>query len=308
MDYCDTLRAQHYNATILSIRYAHPDLMVLCVRPDFEIPPYKAGQYTTLGLGFWEPRLDGSGEEHLKPGQGEKLVKRAYSLSSPLVDAHGSLFPANDEDFFEFYITLVHPSDGNPAPTFTPRLFRLREGDRLHVGEKITGHYTLEALTPGTDLVLFGATGTGEAPNNRMIWDLLWSGHEGRIVSAVCTRYRKDLAYETAHRQLEQQFPQYQYIVLTTREAENVGQKVYLQDLIRSGQLEDLIQANLDPSRSHVFLCGNPAMIGSPKVDKATGEKTYPAPVGVTEVLETDKGFTMDQGKRRGNIHVEEYW
>ena len=71
----------------------------------------------------------------------------------------------------------------------TPRLFMLREGDRLFLSEKIAGVYTLDPVQPD-DTVIFLATGTGEAPHNYMLWELLRRGHPGRILSACCVRYQ----------------------------------------------------------------------------------------------------------------------
>ena len=79
-------------------------------------------------------------------------------------------------------------------PALTPRLFMLEEGDRINIGEKITGHYTLDPVKPG-DTVVFLGTGTGEAPHNYMLWDLLRRGHTGKILLACCVRYRRDLGY-----------------------------------------------------------------------------------------------------------------
>jgi len=45
-------RNAKYNATVVSIRKVHSDLMVLRVKPDKAIRPHRAGQYTLLGLGF----------------------------------------------------------------------------------------------------------------------------------------------------------------------------------------------------------------------------------------------------------------
>jgi ferredoxin--NADP+ reductase len=103
--------------------------------------------------------------------------------------------------------------------------------------------------------------------------------------------------------------PRYKYLALTTREADTVGHKVYIQDLITSGQLEEQLGDRLDPGRTHVFLCGNPKMIGVPVKDPATGQRGYPQPVGVIEVLE-GRGFQADYApaKVKGNVHFEEYW
>jgi len=184
----------------------------------------------------------------------------------------------------------------------------LTHGGRLFLGAKIAGHYTLEPVKP-TDNVVFLSTGTGEAPHNYMLWELLRNNHQGKILSACCVRYRRDLAYVPIQQELTRRYPNYTYLSLTTREADNAGNKVYIQDLITSGQLEERLGEALDPTRTHVYLCGNPKMIGAPGIDKATGAAVYPQPPGVIEIL-SKRGFRMDQPslKLKGNIHIEEYW
>jgi ferredoxin--NADP+ reductase len=184
----------------------------------------------------------------------------------------------------------------------------LKEGDRLNIGEKITGHYTLEPVKPG-ETVLFLGTGTGEAPHNYMTLELLRGGHTGKIFHACCVRYLRDLAYIETHHRLTARHPNYHYMALTTRESDTVGKKVYIQDLITSGQLEAQLGEKLDPAKTHVFLCGNPAMIGVPQKNKETGAREYPKPSGVIEILEA-RGFQADNAaaKIKGNIHFEEYW
>jgi ferredoxin--NADP+ reductase len=142
-----------------------------------------------------------------------------------------------------------------------------------------------------------------------MLWELLANNHRGRILAACCVRYKQDLGYLSIHEELMRRYPHYTYLSLTTREATNAGQKVYIQDLITSGQLEERMGDVLDPTRTHVYLCGNPKMIGAPEVDRATGTSVFPQPQGVIEIL-AGKGFTQDQpsAKIKGNIHIEEYW
>ena len=82
-----------------------------------------------------------------------------------------------------------------------------------------------------------------------MIAELLRRGHEGRILSAVCVRYRKDLAYNEQHAVLVERYPNYRYLPLTTREPENEGDKVYIQDLLASGKLETELGVPPRPSR-----------------------------------------------------------
>jgi ferredoxin--NADP+ reductase len=141
-----------------------------------------------------------------------------------------------------------------------------------------------------------------------MTWELLRKGHRGRIVSACCVRYRQDLAYLSIHERLMQRFSSYTYLWLTTRDP-TVQKKVYIQELIQSGQLEERLGKPLDPANTHVFLCGNPNMIGVPEVDRQTGARHYPKTLGVIEILEK-RGFQTDLHSRKiqGNIHFEEYW
>lgn len=301
------LRAKHYNAVVASLVKPHSDLMVLRVRPDFQVPAHVPGQYGTLGLGQWEPRHPDCQPDVTKPGEEQKLIRRAYSLSSSILDRRGHIEDRAGANWVEFYIVLVRSADKNP-PALTPRLFMLKEGDRLFLGEKITGHFTLEPVKP-TDNVIFLSTGTGEAPHNYMTWELLRRGHQGKILAACCVRYKQDLGYLPTHELLMQKYPNYRYLPLTTRETNNLGHKVYIQDLITSGQLEERLGDVLDASRTHVFLCGNPKMIGVPEKNAATGETTFPKPPGVIEIL-TARGFQLDQPKLKlpGTLHFEEYW
>jgi ferredoxin/flavodoxin---NADP+ reductase len=305
------LRKRHYNATVVDLRLVHDELMVLRVRPDFGIPEFHAGQYTTLGLGYWEPRAPDTQHEELAESQVRKVVKRAYSISFPILGETGELLDPAQSDFLEFYVVLVRETPCLP-PALTPRLFHLQSGDRLFVGEKIVGHYTLASVRGGQDVIFF-ATGTGEAPHNAMLAELLLRRHAGRIVNAVCVRKRCDLGYLATHEQLAGRFSNYRYVPLTTREPVNLDRtlpdyvgKQYIQKLIESGQLEQELGHPLDPRRAHVFLCGNPAMIGIPEIDDE-GNHYYPQPTGVIELLE-QRGFRAAERGTGGNIHFEKYW
>jgi len=303
------LRSQKYNATIVRLHKVHADLMILRLRPDHPRQAHQPGQYSVLGLGNWEPRMPGCQEEHLAPGDESKLARRSYSLSCSVLDDHNQLLDLAQTDWVEFYVVLVRRSeDPHKPPALTPRLFMLKEGDRLMLGEKIAGHYTLDPVQRG-DTVIFLGTGTGEAPHNYMLWELLRRGHQGRILSACCVRLRQDLAYRGIHAQLMQRYPSYTYLSLTTREPDNLGRKVYIQDLITSGRLEEELGQPLDPQRTHVFLCGNPKMIGVPEKDRVSGQRIFPQPPGVIELLE-GRGFQCDNPaiKFKGSIHYEEYW
>lgn len=297
----DELRAEHYNATITYFEPTHSDLWVLRVKPDRGEISHLPGQYASLGLGYWEARIDTAEDPRLDE-QWEKLVRRSYSISSRMFDEHGYLSGEEGAEELEFYIVLVPPTDDN-VPGLTPRLALKRPGDRIYLGPKVAGRYTLAPVTDPMGTVLFFSTGTGEAPHNAMVVELLRKGHRGPILSAVSVRQWADLGYLDKHRELESRYPNYRYVAMPTREPD--VPKRYLQTLISDGLLTSEHGIDLDPARTHVFLCGNPAMIGLP--EEVDGELRYPETTGVVELL-AGHGFTLDHRKERGNIHFEEYW
>lgn len=305
------LRQTHYNAGVISLRRCHDDLLVMRVRTDEPPPRWIPGQYVLLGLGGWEPRAPGTQPEIPDDQRLQSIIRRPYSVSASILNDRGLLqFPPDAPDL-EFYITLVRQGH-QAAPELTPRLFGLMPGSRLQVGHKFSGRFTLEHISADCD-VLFFATGTGEAPHNAMIAELLCREHPGQIVSAVCVRKRADLAYLETHRELERRFPNYHYLVATTREPENLDPAVpryvgkqYLQGLLQEGVVERAIGHSLDPDRTHVYLCGNPAMIGIPQTDDF-GNRNYPSPAGMIELLER-RGLRGDDRQHHGNIHFEKYW
>lgn len=311
------LRDKHYNATVTQLTHVTRHLLRMRVRLDEGVADngpalhYDPGQYTTLGMGYWEPRVDGAQPETLDEKTVQRVVKRAYSISCRLLDDDGKVTPAGDESDLEFYIALVM-ENGEKPPGLTPRLFLLKEGDRLHMGPRPKGVFTLGDIKP-TDNVLFGGTGTGEAPHNAMLSKLLAAGHQGGIASLSCVRYREDLGYTPEHEQLMAKYPNYRYLALTTREPENrdeddpnyVGVQ-YVQNLLDGPDAAEKVGFELDPAKTHVFLCGNPSMIGIPHKDGDPAGR-YPTPRGAVEVLE-GLGFKADEPKSPGNIHFEKYW
>lgn len=297
-----------YNATVTSIQLVHDDLMILRVEPDGDVPDYEPGQYTTLGLFTDEARVGGMPPSGIRP---QRLIRRAYSISCPLLDAAQAVLRRGGSRFLEFYIALVRNDDDQP-PSLTPRLFALTPGHRLFMGLTPRGHYTLAPVSDTQD-VIFVATGTGEAPHNAMIRDLLNRNHQGRIASVVCVRRRRDLGYLPAHLQLEACFENYKYVPITTREPQNLDRsrpdyvgKQYVQELFASGDLERQIGWIPTPGQCHFFLCGNPAMIGAPR-RTPDGTLDFPDPKGMVETL-TDLGFQLDQPGNPGDIHFEKYW
>jgi ferredoxin--NADP+ reductase len=307
----DRLREKFYNATIVERIDVHEDLARFRIRPDAPIPPFKPGQYVALGLGNWEPRLEGTQIEEVPEKKLRKLTRRAYSISCPMVDPSGAIAPVDSIDYFEFYITLVRQSESpdQKPPGLTPRMFGMSVGDRIEVQKKITGHYVLENISP-TDTILMLGTGTGEAPHNAMTAKLLADNHQGKIVNVTSVRRSEDLAYAVEQATLMKKFSNYRYLPFTTRDPENLDKshpnyigKQYLQALFTSGQLAKAADDPFSPKNTHVFLCGNPAMIGY----VPPGADPLPAP-GMLPLLR-EAGFTDEShAAGPGTIRFEKYW
>ena len=261
--------AEELNAAVAAIRRLHESLVVLRVRPDGPLPPALPGQHTTLG--FPDP---GPGDE--------EMIRRVFSISSSILDDGLTrlLDPAR-VDFHEFYIAL----DGTG---FAHRLSGMKPGDRLCMGPEARGSYTVGSLPADADAV-FCATGTGEAPHNRMIERLLRRGHRGRIATVVCCRRRRDLGYDRVHRRLEEMFGSYTYLPMTTRE--EGGPRRHIQDLFLSGDFQRRTGLPLAPDGTHVFLCGNSGMVGRPR--ETEEGLVYPEEPGMVEVLTTRFGFRI---------------
>lgn len=298
----EELRTEYYNATITHFDATHSDLWTLRVKPDDGDTSFLPGQYATLGLGHWEDRVD----DAVDPGiddKWEKLIRRSYSISSKMLEPTGYLTDETTNDELEFYIVLVQPTPDN-VPGLTPRLALKRPGDRIYLGPKVAGRYTLAAVDDPSSTVVFLSTGTGEAPHNAMLIELLRKGHTGPIVSAVSVRRWADLGYLDIHRDLEQRYANYHYLPLPTREDD--VPKRYIQDVLVNDGFAEAFGVELDPASTHVYLCGNPAMIGLPEKD-ADGNEVYPETKGAVEIL-LERGFTVDKRNSPGNVHYEEYW
>ena len=115
------LRRQHYNATVTLRRQVHDELLILRVRPDGGVPTYEAGQYTTLGLGYWEPRASHCDEEHLSESLESKLVQRPYSISSPILDQNERPVRVTELGELEFYVVKFCGMRLRACESFEPR-------------------------------------------------------------------------------------------------------------------------------------------------------------------------------------------
>lgn len=137
----------HYNATLVERVDLTDKLAIFRVAPDAPesgqaaVPDFEPGQYIVIGA-----------NNEAEPDKGS--VRRAYSIASP----------PSEKRYLEFYIRYVDkPASDNPL---THLLWRMHAGDRMHVGPKIVGKFTLShTLEPRDERwKIFVAAGTGLAP------------------------------------------------------------------------------------------------------------------------------------------------
>lgn len=255
-----------------------PGLVIMRLTPeDWQIPEFTPGQFTVLGLPGTAPRCTMSEPEDAPPKNPDKLIKRAYSIASSSLQ----------KQYLEFYVALV--STG----ALTPRLYALEIGDRVFMGQRISGMLTLEEIPEDKNLVLV-ATGTGIAPYMSMIRSFLDSGKQRRFAVIHGAYHSWDLGYRDELQLLERLYPGFVYLPTLSHPHEEPvpwsGHSGFVQSVWSDGTLAGSLGFEPKPEDTDFFLCGNPLMID-----------------GMIELLEP-VGFTQHSKKEPGTIHFERFW
>ncbi|MEN9354307.1 MAG: Ferredoxin--NADP reductase [Fibrobacterota bacterium] len=272
-----SLDSSSYNATLVARSDHAANLATFYVRPDTPFEPFISGQYVTLGLLGAEPRLEGMPAEY-RDANPEKLVQRAYSIAAAGFEI----------DELEFLVSLVENG------SLTPRLWKLQPGDRLTVGKKIVGSFTLDELQTRT--VVMVGTGSGLAPFISMLRQNLTRHLDIRFVLLHGAPRRSELAYLTEFRSLEKACANFTYIPAISRpQLDPPGWRGttgrLTQFFAKNGSLlTEMAGVDLDPTKTDVYLCGNPNMIND-----------------IHAVLEP-LGYTKHTKAHPGALHIEEYW
>jgi ferredoxin--NADP+ reductase len=263
------------NATVTKRDEVNHGLLVLRVRPDFTLPHFTPGQYVVLALPGSQVRV-AYAEPEDPPADPAKLIKRAYSIASSSLEG----------EYLEFYVALVH------SGALTPRLFALREGDRVWLSEKITGMFTLADVRPDHDL-LFVATGTGLAPYLSMLRSDYGFENGRKTVVIHGAKVSWDLGYMRELSALAARWPDFHYLPIideAERDPEWPGKVGFVYEYIDDGTVVRLLGHELEPESTSLFLCGNPLMIE-----------------GMEKML-VGRGFEVHSRRSPGNIFVERFW
>ena len=256
-----------YNAVVKNIKDITPEIKLFFITfKDGHKFDFKAGQFAVLALPDDANNLDG--EWH----------RRAYSITSA---------PSQDE--VEFYIVLV--KDGR----LTTRLFNLKPGDEIFMGEKPAGLMNFDGVEEDSN-ILFISTGTGIAPFVSMLREHKEKIFNGKRQVALIhgARHTYELGFKGELEELEKKTPYFRYYPVVSRADQEIGMewngyKGHAQDLIKNGTVEKNFGVKITPEDFHVFLCGNPKMVDE------------------TVEIFTEKGFKRNTVKEKGNLYFDKH-
>ncbi len=242
---------KYASATVVSRRDPAPDLWIIRIRTEIELP-YRPGQYVTLGL-----QSNG------------RVIERPYSIcSSPL------------ENEIELFIERV------PEGELSDPLFALGIGGEVIVRRRTKGLFLRDAPL-ADEPHLFVATVTGVAPFVSLLRTLASRARSGEwtpvpVIILQGAARSAELGYADELVDLAKEFDWFTYVPTVSRPWEDPEWRGEL------GRVEDVMRkyadaADMRPGYGGVFLCGHPGMISGARAimrragfdNKAIREEQY---------------------------------
>ena len=208
------------------IEHKHWTDVLASIKFKGDVLPYKAGQFTKVGL-----HING------------ELISRPYSYVS-----------APSDDFLE--IVYVKVPDG----VLTPQLHDLKKGDKLFAMEKASGFFTMDEVPDGSNLWMF-ATGTGLGVFISLLkTDDPWKRFNN-IVLVHGVRMSDELTYkETIDALNTKNNNKLIYIPTITREKSDGAFNVRIPEGLKKNLFQERAQLDITQD-SQIMICGNPDMI-----------------------------------------------
>lgn len=220
------------------------------------IKPFIAGQFTKLAL-----KIDG------------KMIQKAYSyVNSP------------DSKKLEFYLVKI------PNGILTSYLYKLQSGDSIFIKETASGFFTIKEL-PKCKTLWMLSTGTAIGPFLSILQCKKNLKKMEKIILVHAVRYEKDLTYLPLMKKLKKKYKgKLKIQTIISREKKTNSLHGRIPNLIDNGKLENSMNEKIDPTTTHVMICGNPKMIKDTK-----------------EILHK-RNLTIHLRKKTGQITTEQYW
>jgi ferredoxin/flavodoxin---NADP+ reductase len=225
------------------------------IKIDAKVNPYTSGQFTRIGLEI-----------------NNEIISRPYSyVSSPC------------DNYLEIIYVKI------PEGKLTPKLSKLKNGDKLLVNNNAYGFFIMDEVPKGDNLWML-ATGTGLGVFISILKTKDPWAKFNKIVLIHGVRKKNELAYQDQISKFQEKYPnQLIYIKSVTREKINEILNVRLPNGINSGLFESIANIKIS-KKSQFMLCGNPNMIK----DSISSLKS--------------KGIEINRKSAPGNITLEKYW
>jgi ferredoxin--NADP+ reductase len=181
----------------------------------------------------------------------------------------------------EFYGIVV------PGGPLSPRLERLRAGERLLVASNPAGFLVLSEVPEAKTLWLV-STGTGIAPFLSILrTETPWTRFRN-VVLVHAVRHAAELVYQDVIRKISKE-RDLRTVTFVSREAHDGSLAGRIPSGLRDGRLEKAAGLALDHD-AHVMLCGNPDMLKDAQAALA------------------ERGLRKHRRRNPGHITVESFW
>jgi ferredoxin/flavodoxin---NADP+ reductase len=186
-----------------------------------------------------------------------------------------------EDPLLEFYGIVV------PEGPLSPRLARLRAGERLLVATNPAGFLMLSEL-PDAETLWLVSTGTGIAPFLSILRTAAPWRRFGSVVLVHAVRHARELVYQDLIRDISKDRG-LRTVTFVSREAAAGSLAGRIPAAMRDGRLEAAAGLELNQN-SHVMLCGNPQMLKD-------------AAAALVE-----RGLRKHRRRTPGHITVESFW
>ena len=225
---------------------------------------------TAFSLRVEGPQLDFQAGQFVRIALEPELA-RAFSFVNPPQDP-----------VLEFYGIVV------PEGPLSPRLEKLRAGDRLLVASNPAGFLILSEV-PDVQTLWLVSTGTGIAPFLSILrTETPWQRFRN-VVLVHAVRHAAELVYQETIRKISKDRGM-RYVPFVSREPHPVALAGRIPAAIRDGRLERAAGIPLEASTSHVMLCGNPDMLKD------------------SQAALMERGMRKHRRRNPGHITVESFW